>query len=221
MEFLHKSVLLDEAVSALNIKPDGIYIDGTAGGAGHSLEIAKRLKSGMLYALDRDPDAVKTATDRLSGYNAKVIQSCFSRMDEVMQGEDVTGVDGILLDFGRFVLSSLIMPSRGFSYHKDAPLDMRMSKSGLTAADIVATYSAAELTRIFRDYGEEKFAYKIALRIADEREKQPIMSTLQLADIIASAVPAKARRDGHPARKCFQAIRIAVNGELDELAGLL
>ena len=220
MEFLHKSVLLDEAVSALNIKPDGIYIDGTAGGAGHSLEIAKRLKSGMLYALDRDPDAVKTATDRLSGYNAKVIQSCFSRMNEVMQGENVAGVDGILLDLG---VSSFQFDNaeRGFSYHKDAPLDMRMSKSGLTAADIVATYSAAELTRIFRDYGEEKFAYKIALRIADEREKQPIMSTLQLADIIASAVPAKARRDGHPARKCFQAIRIAVNGELDELRDAL
>ena len=220
MEFLHKSVLLDEAVSALNIKPDGIYIDGTAGGAGHSLEIAKRLKSGMLYALDRDPDAVKTATDRLSGYNAKVIQSCFSRMNEVMQGENVAGVDGILLDLG---VSSFQLDNaeRGFSYHKDAPLDMRMSKSGLTAADIVATYSAAELTRIFRDYGEEKFAYKIALKIADEREKQPIMSTLQLADIIASAVPAKARRDGHPARKCFQAIRIAVNGELDELRDAL
>lgn len=220
MEFLHKSVLLDEAVSALNIKPDGIYIDGTAGGAGHSLEIAKRLKGGMLYALDRDPDAVKTATDRLSGYNAKVIQSCFSRMNEVMQGENVAGVDGILLDLG---VSSFQLDNaeRGFSYHKDAPLDMRMSKSGLTAADIVATYSAAELTRIFRDYGEEKFAYKIALKIADEREKQPIMSTLQLADIIASAVPAKARRDGHPARKCFQAIRIAVNGELDELRDAL
>ena len=220
MEFLHKSVLLDEAVSALNIKPDGIYIDGTAGGAGHSLEIAKSLKSGMLYALDRDPDAVKTATDRLSGYNAKVIQSCFSRMNEVMQGENVAGVDGILLDLG---VSSFQLDNaeRGFSYHKDAPLDMRMSKSGLTAADIVATYSAAELTRIFRDYGEEKFAYKIALRIADEREKQPIMSTLQLADIIANAVPAKARRDGHPARKCFQAIRIAVNGELDELRDAL
>lgn len=220
MEFLHKSVLLDEAVSALNIKPDGIYIDGTAGGAGHSLKIAKKLKSGMLYALDRDPDAVKTATDRLTGYNAKVIQSCFSRMDEVMQSENVAGVDGILLDLG---VSSFQLDNaeRGFSYHKDAPLDMRMSKSGLTAADIVASYSAAELTRIFRDYGEEKFAYKIALKIADEREKQPIMSTLQLADIIASAVPAKARRDGHPARKCFQAIRIAVNGELDELRDAL
>ena len=203
MEFLHKSVLLNEAVTALNIKPDGIYIDGTAGGAGHSLEIAKKLKSGMLYALDRDPDAVKTATDRLSGYNAKVIQSCFSRMDEVMQSENVAGVDGILLDLG---VSSFQLDNanRGFSYHKDAPLDMRMSKSGLTAADIVASYS-----------------YKIALKIADEREKQPIMSTLQLADIIASAVPAKARRDGHPARKCFQAIRIAVNGELDELRDAL
>ena len=129
MEFLHKSVLLDEAVSALNIKPDGIYIDGTAGGAGHSLEIAKRLKGGMLYALDRDPDAVKTATDRLCGYNAKVIQSCFSRMDDVMQDDGVQGVDGILLDLG---VSSFQLDNadRGFSYHKDAPLDMRTNRCG-------------------------------------------------------------------------------------------
>lgn len=130
MEFLHKSVLLDEAVSALNIKPDGIYIDGTAGGAGHSFEIAKRLKSGMLYAIDRDPDAVKTATDRLTGYNAKVIQSCFSRMDEVMQSENVAGVDGILLDLG---VSSFQLDNadRGFSYHKDAPLDMRIDRKSV------------------------------------------------------------------------------------------
>lgn len=220
MEFVHKSVLLDEVITALNIKPNGIYIDGTAGGAGHSLEIAKRLENGMLYALDRDPDAVKTATERLKGYPAKVIQSCFSRMDEVMQSENINGVDGILLDLG---VSSFQLDNaeRGFSYHKDAPLDMRMSKSGLSAADIVANYPVSELTRIFRDYGEEKFAYKIACKIADEREKAPVTGTLQLADIIAAAVPAKARRDGHPARKCFQAIRIAVNGELDELSAAL
>lgn len=220
MEFKHKSVLLNEAISALDIKPDGIYVDGTAGGAGHSSEIAKKLKNGFLYALDRDPDAVKTATERLSGYPAKVIESNFSDMAAVLAGEGVDGVDGILLDLG---VSSFQLDSaqRGFSYRADAPLDMRMSKSGLSAADIVNTYSVQGLTDIFRNYGEEKFAYKIANRIVSEREKEPILTTLRLADIIAASVPAAARRDGHPARKCFQAIRIAVNGELDILGGAL
>ena len=220
MEFKHKSVLLDEAISALDIKPDGIYVDGTAGGAGHSSEIAKKLKNGFLYALDRDPDAVKTATERLSGYPAKVIESNFSDMAAVLAGEGVDGVDGVLLDLG---VSSYQLDSaqRGFSYRADAPLDMRMSKSGLSAADIVNTYSVQGLTDIFRNYGEEKFAYKIANRIVSEREKEPILTTLRLADIIAASVPAAARRDGHPARKCFQAIRIAVNGELDILGGAL
>lgn len=220
MEFKHKSVLLNEAISALDIKPDGIYVDGTAGGAGHSSEIAKKLKNGFLYALDRDPDAVKTATARLSGYPAKVIESNFSDMAAVLAGEGVDGVDGVLLDLG---VSSFQLDSaqRGFSYRADAPLDMRMSKSGLSAADIVNTYSVQGLTDIFRNYGEEKFAYKIANRIVSEREKEPILTTLRLADIIAASVPAAARRDGHPARKCFQAIRIAVNGELDILGGAL
>ena len=220
MEFKHKSVLLNEAISALDIKPDGIYVDGTAGGAGHSSEIAKKLKNGFLYALDRDPDAVKTATERLSGYPAKVIESNFSDMAAVLAGEGVDGVDGVLLDLG---VSSFQLDSaqRGFSYRADAPLDMRMSKSGLSAADIVNTYSVQGLTDIFRNYGEEKFAYKIANRIVSEREKEPILTTLKLADIIAASVPAAARRDGHPARKCFQAIRIAVNGELDILGGAL
>lgn len=220
MEFKHKSVLLNEAISALDIKPDGIYVDGTAGGAGHSSEIAKKLKNGFLYALDRDPDAVKTATERLSGYPAKVIESNFSDMAAVLAGEGVDGVDGVLLDLG---VSSFQLDSaqRGFSYRADAPLDMRMSKSGLSAADIVNTYSVQGLTDIFRNYGEEKFAYKIANRIVSEREKEPILTTLRLADIIAASVPAASRRDGHPARKCFQAIRIAVNGELDILGGAL
>ena len=220
MEFKHKSVLLNEAISALDIKPDGIYVDGTAGGAGHSSEIAKKLKNGFLYALDRDPDAVKTATERLSGYPAKVIESNFSDMAAVLAGEGVDGVDGVLLDLG---VSSFQLDSaqRGFSYRADAPLDMRMSKSGLSAADIVNTYSVQGLTDIFRNYGEEKFAYKIANRIVSEREKEPILTTLRLADIIVASVPAAARRDGHPARKCFQAIRIAVNGELDILGGAL
>lgn len=220
MEFIHKSVLLEETIAALNIKPDGIYVDGTAGGAGHSSEIAKRLKNGFLFALDRDPDAVKIASERLKGYPAKVIESNFSDMAWVLSGEGIDGVDGVLLDLG---VSSYQLDSaeRGFSYRADAPLDMRMSKSGLSAADIVNTYSVQQLTDIFRDYGEEKFAYKIANRIVKEREKEPILTTLRLADIIAASVPAAARRDGHPARKCFQAIRIAVNGELDILGGAL
>lgn len=220
MEFIHKSVLLEETIAALNIKPDGIYVDGTAGGAGHSSEIAKRLKNGFLFALDRDPDAVKIASERLKGYPAKVIESNFSDMAWVLADEGIDGVDGVLLDLG---VSSYQLDSaeRGFSYRADAPLDMRMSKSGLSAADIVNTYSVQQLTDIFRDYGEEKFAYKIANRIVKEREKEPILTTLRLADIIAASVPAAARRDGHPARKCFQAIRIAVNGELDILGGAL
>ena len=220
MEFIHKSVLLEETIAALNIKSDGIYVDGTDGGAGHSSDIAKKLTSGFLYALDRDPDAVKTATERLKDYPAKVIESNFCDMASVLADEGVYGVDGILLDLG---VSSYQLDSaeRGFSYRADAPLDMRMSKSGLSAADIVNTYSVQQLTDIFRNYGEEKFAYKIANKIVSEREKEPINNTLRLADIIASSVPAAARRDGHPARKCFQAIRIAVNGELDILGGTL
>ena len=216
MEFSHRPVLLEETIAALDIKPDGIYVDGTAGGAGHSSEIAKRLGNGFLYALDRDPDAVKTASERLKGFPAKVIQSNFRDMDTVLAAEGVDKVNGILLDLG---VSSYQLDSaeRGFSYRKDAPLDMRMSKTGLSAADIVNTYSAEQLTDIFKKYGEEKFAYRIANRIAAERAEKPILSTVQLADIIASSVPAAARRDGHPARKCFQAIRIAVNGELESL----
>ena len=216
MEFKHISVLLNEVIDSLNIKPDGIYIDGTAGGAGHSSEIAKRLKGGMLYALDRDPDAVKIATERLKGLQAKVIQSNFSEMDTVMLSLGIEKVDGILLDLG---VSSyqLDTAERGFSYHKDAPLDMRMSKSGITAGQVVNTFSEDELKKIFFSYGEEKFSGRIASKIVSAREKKQIETTLELADIIASAVPAAARRDGHPARKCFQALRIAVNGELDAL----
>ncbi len=220
MEFNHKSVLLWETVDALNITPEGIYVDGTAGGAGHSSEIAKRLNGGMLYALDRDPDAVKIATERLKGMSAKVINSNFKDMKSALLNEGVEKVDGILLDLG---VSSyqLDTAERGFSYHKDAPLDMRMSKSGISAADIVNTFSAKELSDIFYRFGEEKFGSRIAAKIVETRKSQKIETTLELAEIIASAVPAAARRDGHPARKCFQAIRIAVNGELDALAEAL
>ena len=220
MEFNHISVLLNETISALNIKADGIYIDGTAGGAGHSKEIAKKLKNGLLLALDQDPDAVKIATERLYGLPAKVIRSNFADMDKVAKNEGIDKVDGILLDLG---VSSyqLDTAERGFSYHKESRLDMRMSQSGLSAEDVVNDFTAQELSDIFFRFGEEKFSKRIADRIIAERQKARITTTTQLADIIASAYPAAARRDGHPARKCFQAIRIAVNGELDRLNEVL
>lgn len=220
MEFNHISVLLNETISALNIKADGIYIDGTAGGAGHSKEIAKKLKNGLLLALDQDPDAVKIATERLCGLPAKVIRSNFADMDKVAKNEGIDKVDGILLDLG---VSSyqLDTAERGFSYHKESRLDMRMSQSGLSAEDVVNDFTAQELSDIFFRFGEEKFSKRIADRIIAERQKARITTTTQLADIIASAYPAAARRDGHPARKCFQAIRIAVNGELDRLNEVL
>ena len=216
MEFKHISVLLEETIDSLNIKPDGIYIDGTAGGAGHSLHIAKQLSVGRLIALDRDPDAVKTARERLKDFNATVVQCNFSEMKEAAEALGVDGVDGILLDLG---VSSYQLDNgdRGFSYKYDAPLDMRMSQDGTTAADLVNMLSVDELTKIFRDYGEEKFAYKIANAIVNRRRSEKIETTIQLADIIASCYPAAARRDGNPARKCFQALRIAVNDELGSL----
>ncbi len=220
MEFKHISVLLNESISALNIKPDGIYVDGTAGGAGHSKEIAQRLKNGRLIALDRDPDAVKVATERLSGLPATVLQYNFCDIADALDSQNIDRVDGVLLDLG---VSSyqLDTAERGFSYHNDALLDMRMSKEGTTAADIVNTFTAQELTRIFRDYGEEKFAYKIALAIVRERESSPINTTSRLAEIISASVPASYKRSGHPARKCFQALRIAVNGELDNVQSVI
>ena len=220
MEFSHKPVLYDEVIESLNIKPDGIYVDGTAGGAGHSTGIAKKLKNGKLISFDRDPDAVKVATERLKEYPAMVVHSNFSNMDVVLNCLGIEKVDGILLDLG---VSSFQLDNaeRGFSYHKDAPLDMRMSKEGISAKDIVNDWSVEELTNIFTKYGEEKFAFRIAKRIELVRKEQPILTTLQLADIISAAYPAAARRDGHPARKCFQAIRIAVNGELESLERVL
>ena len=217
MEFVHKSVLLYETVNSLNIKPDGIYVDGTVGGAGHSLEIAKRLTTGHLYAFDRDPDAVAVATERLSGFNATVIMSNFDEMDSRLAEIGVNKVDGIMLDLG---VSSyqLDTAGRGFSYHKTAPLDMRMSQKGLSAKDVINEYSKEDLTRIFKDFGEEKFSYRIAEAILRARNHKTIETTTELAEIIAESVPASYRREGHPARKCFQAVRIEVNGELDSLA---
>lgn len=220
MEFSHIPVLYNEVIESLRIKPNGIYVDGTAGGAGHSRGIAERLTDGKLYALDQDPDAVAVATERLKNLPAQVIHSNFKDMDSALFGAGVTAVDGILLDLG---VSSyqLDTAERGFSYHKDAPLDMRMSKSGVSAADLVNNLSVGELADILNRFGEEKFAYRIANKIAEARLRAPITTTLQLVDIISAAVPAKARRDGHPARKSFQALRIAVNGELEILSDAL
>ena len=220
MEFSHVSVLLGETIDSLDIKPDGIYVDGTAGGAGHSREIAKRLNGGHLYALDRDPDAVAVASERLKDYPATVIKANFSDMRSVLAEKGIYKVNGIMLDLG---VSSYQLDNseRGFSYKAEAPLDMRMSKSGPTAADLVNTLSREELSRIFKEYGEERFSFKIAGAIVKEREITPFTTTTQLAGIIAQSVPAAARRDGHPARKCFQALRIEVNGELESLKSVL
>ena len=218
LAFSHKPVLLNETLEALGIKPEGIYVDGTAGGAGHASRIAARLDGGRLIALDQDPDAVRTAAERLAAYPcAQVVQCNFRDMDRALDELGVGQVDGVLLDLG---VSSFQLDNkeRGFSYHGDAPLDMRMSKTGTTAADLVNTLTAEELTRIFREYGEEKFAGRIAVAILREREKEPVTTTGRLAEIIREAVPAAARRDGHPARRCFQALRIAVNRELDSLS---
>lgn len=219
MEFSHVSVMLEESINGLNIKPDGIYVDGTAGGAGHSCEIAKHLnENGLLIALDRDPDAVIAAFERLSVYkNAKVIRSNYSQLREVLDSLGIDKVDGVLMDLG---VSShqLDTGSRGFSYHVDAPLDMRMSQDGMSAADIVNSYSEKELAKIIFEFGEEKFSRQIAANIVKARELSPVKTTLELAEIIKNSVPQKVRRDKNPCKKTFQAIRIAVNGELEHLS---
>ncbi len=216
----HRPVLLEQTIDALNIRPDGIYLDGTAGGGGHSHAIASRLTTGRLISLDQDPDAIAEAGKRLEGLPATLVQTNFMFMDQALDKLGIDRVDGILLDIG---VSShqLDAPERGFSYHHDAPLDMRMSQSGTTAADLVATLSEKELADIFWRFGEEKFSRPIARTIVRQRDKSPIETTLQLADLISASVPAAARRDGHPARRVFQALRIAVNGELDCLSAAL
>ena len=218
MDFEHVSVLLRETIENLNIKPDGIYVDGTAGGAGHSREIAKHLTTGRLIAIDKDPDAIQTATERLRPYPcAQVVQGDFKDIPQILDQLGIERVDGILLDLG---VSShqLDTAERGFSYHMEAKLDMRMSQEGISAYDVVNTYSQEDLTRILRDYSEEKFASKIAWFIVKERENVPIETTGQLVEIIKKAIPAAARRDGgHPAKRTFQAIRIEVNNELGVL----
>ena len=217
MSFGHIPVLLYEAVDGLNIHPSGVYVDGTAGGGGHSAEILSRLDSGMLYSIDQDPDAIAEVTARFKDNpHSRIIRGNFSDMTALLNAEGVTAVDGVLLDIG---VSShqLDEGSRGFSYHEDAPLDMRMSQSGATAADLVNTMDLNELSRVISLYGEEKYAYSIAKGIVRAREEKPIQTTLELAEIVKENVPQKVRRDGHPARKTFQAIRIAVNRELEVL----
>ncbi len=217
MEFSHTPVLLNECMAGLAIDPAGIYLDGTAGGAGHSYCIATRLTTGRLIALDQDPDAVAAATARLKGLPARVVQANFRDTAAVLAALGVPALNGALLDLG---VSShqLDDAARGFSYLNDAPLDMRMSQAGPTAADLVNTLPREELARILREYGEEPHAWAIAGRLAAARERELIATTGQLAQLVASALPpAERRKHKNPARRTFQAIRIAVNGEMDAL----
>ena len=216
-EFYHVSVLLEECIEGLNIKPDGIYVDGTLGGAGHSSQIAKRLTTGRLIGIDRDPVALKAAGERLAPFGDRItlVHSNFCEIAQVLKDLQIEGVDGILLDLG---VSSpqLDDAQRGFSYMNDAPLDMRMNGGdALSAYEVVNQWSYEELRRILYDYGEERYAPRIADAICRRREEKPIRTTLELVDIIRSAMPAAALREKqHPAKRSFQAIRIAVNDEL-------
>lgn len=225
MEFKHKSVLLDETIDSLNIKPDGIYVDGTLGGGGHSLEICKRLSDkGRLIGIDQDLDAIAAATERLKDYKDRVtiVHSNYQDIDAVLKNCSVSGVDGIVLDLG---VSSYQLDNveRGFTYREDTPLDMRMNQeSTMTAKDIVNEYSEMELYHVIRDYGEDSFAKNIAKHIVKARQEQVIETTGQLNEIIKAAIPAKVRQgQGHPSKKTFQAIRIELNHELDVLENSL
>lgn len=218
IEFSHRPVLLDECLEGLNIKPDGIYVDGTAGGAGHSKEIAKRLNNGLLIAIDQDETAIEVVKERLGGFGerVKVVRSNFSEVSKVCESLGIEKIDGILLDLG---VSShqLDTAERGFSYMSDAELDMRMDKRNpLTAKIVVNEYPEERIKKILFEYGEEKFSAQIASSIIRAREKKTIESTAELAEIIKGAIPPKAREGGHhPAKRSFQAIRIEVNSELD------
>ena len=223
-DYGHRSVLLDECIEALAIRPDGVYVDGTLGRAGHSLEIVRRLDAGRLIALDRDETALAAARERLAEYMDRVtlVHSNFSRLGEVLDELGVDAADGMLFDLG---VSSpqLDDAQRGFSYKQDAPLDMRMDRGApLTARQLVNTCGFEELRRILFEYGEERYAPQIARAICAAREKKPIDTTLELAELIRGAMPAKALREKqHPAKRSFQAIRIAVNDELGELSPML
>ena len=223
-DYGHKPVLLDECLEGLAIRPDGIYVDGTLGRAGHSLEIVKRLTTGRLIALDRDMTAIEAARERLADYRDRVtlVHSNFSQLDQVLRDLDIPLVDGMLFDLG---VSSpqLDEAERGFSYMQDAPLDMRMDTSAaLTAREVVNTWSEEELRRILFDYGEERYASRIARAIVRRRAERPVETTLELVECIKGAMPPQSLREKqHPAKRSFQAIRIAVNGELDVLPPML
>ena len=215
--FHHVPVLFNEAIESLQIKPNGIYVDCTSGGGGHSTAIAKRLLDGRLIAIDRDPEAIETLKERLGKFDCvTLVHDNFFNIRQILDNLGIDAVDGILADLG---VSShqLDDPSRGFSFHSDAPLDMRMSLEGVSAKQVVNTLSQSELQKIIYEYGEEKFAPSISRAIVKAREIAPIETTLELSEIIKSAMPAAAKRDGHPARKTFQAVRIFVNQEIQGL----
>lgn len=219
MEFVHKSVLFDETINSLNLDKTKIFLDGTAGGGGHSREIAKNAK--RLIAVDQDPDAIKVLHERLDSLgNVTVVQNNFENVKSILSDLGIDGIDGMLLDLG---VSSFQLDNgdRGFSFHQNAPLDMRMSKSGMSAADVVNNYSEQELANVIFKYGEEKFSRRIAKNIVLARQDKPIETTFELVDIIKASYPKAKMRDSHPARKTFQAIRIEVNGELDKLSKTL
>ncbi|MBQ3128650.1 MAG: 16S rRNA (cytosine(1402)-N(4))-methyltransferase RsmH [Clostridia bacterium] len=220
-DFQHIPVLFYETVDALDIKPDGIYVDCTAGGGGHSAAVAEKLTTGRLISIDQDPEAIATLQKRFAD-NPKVtvVHDNFVNIKSVLSNLGIIGVDGVMADLG---VSShqLDTDARGFSFHKDAPLDMRMSMSGVSAKDLVNNASESELRRIIYTYGEEKFAPSIAKNIVKSRQIKPIETTFDLVEIIKISMPMKAKRDGHPARKTFQALRIEVNGELDKLSKAL
>lgn len=219
MEFVHKSVLFDEAIKALDLNENKIIVDGTAGGGGHSGEIAKRAK--RVISIDQDPDAIAVLNERLGNKeNVTIVHDNYSNIKNIISNLNIEKIDGLLLDLG---VSSFQLDTaeRGFSFHKDAPLDMRMSKSGLSAYDVVNNYDERQLADIIYRYGEEKFSRRIAANIVKARAKKPIETTFELVDIIKSSMPQKAMRDAHPARRTFQAIRIEVNAELDVLKSTL
>lgn len=219
MEFVHKSVLFDEAIKALDLNENKIIVDGTAGGGGHSGEIAKRAK--RVISIDQDPDAIAVLNERLGDKeNVTIVHDNYSNIKDIISNLNIEKIDGLLLDLG---VSSFQLDTaeRGFSFHKDAPLDMRMSKSGLSAYDVVNNYDERQLADIIYRYGEEKFSRRISANIVKARAKKPIETTFELVDIIKSSMPQKAMRDAHPARRTFQAIRIEVNAELDVLKSTL
>ena len=218
MEFSHIPVIFEKTIASLGIRPDGVYLDGTAGGGGHSAGILERLENGRLICVDQDPDAIEVLNQRFGNdKRVTVVKANFAEIPDIVRELSLPPLDGVLMDIG---VSSHQLDSveRGFSYHNDAPLDMRMSQSGKTAADLVNELPYGQLVRILSEYGEEKFAKNIARAIERERAVSPVTTTLRLAEIVKSAYPAAKRHDKHPARKTFQALRIAVNGELDRLS---